>query len=77
MKIKVKYFASLKALLGRSEDSFNLTQNTTVADLWQQVSADRDLPDTIMTAVNLEYVTAEKILEEGDEVAFFPPVTGG
>lgn len=77
MKVKVKYFASLKDTIGRTEDSLELPEDTTVLALWQQVSAQQELSNSIMTAVNMEYVETHTRLNDGDEVAFFPPVTGG
>lgn len=78
MKVTVKYFASIKQAIGRNEDSLELADaSTTVQDVWQQVSTGQGLDDSIMTAVNMEYVDKDTQLKDGDEVAFFPPVTGG
>ena len=77
MDLKVRYFASLRDRMGRSEDRLNIDQNkVTVADLWTRVS-NTPLPETILVAVNMEYTDATHELKSGDEVAFFPPVTGG
>lgn len=35
------------------------------------------LPDNTLMAVNMDYVDADHPVNSGDEVAFFPPVTGG
>ena len=51
--------------------------STTVADIWARTSDGQSLPDNVLMAVNLEYVGADHPVEDGDEVAFFPPVTGG
>lgn len=77
MKVKVKYFASLKQHLGRSEEQMDLNNGMTVSELWQQISGDDQLPEKVMTAVNMEYVKSDTVLKQDDEVAFFPPVTGG
>ena len=77
MKIKVKYFASLKESIGRSEESLEISDNSTVLELWHQISQPLDVPGDIKMAVNMEYVNQDKQLQDGDEVAFFPPVTGG
>ncbi len=37
----------------------------------------KELPDNILSAINMEYVKADARVKDGDEVAFFPPVTGG
>lgn len=78
MKVNVRYFASLRDRMGRGEESVALTGNAaTVADLWRQVSGGKPLPDSTLISVNMEYTGAETALKDGDEVAFFPPVTGG
>lgn len=79
MSITVKYFASLREILGRSEDTLEIGQGKlTVAALWTQVAGkQKSLPDNVLTAINMEYVKPEAPIKDGDEVAFFPPVTGG
>ena len=77
MDIKVRYFASLRDRMGRSEERVSVDQDkVTVADLWNRISSD-PIPETILVAVNMEYTDASHELKAGDEVAFFPPVTGG
>ena len=77
MDIKVRYFASLRDRMGRSEEQVTVGgSKVTVADLWKEVS-DEPIPETILVAVNMEYTDASHELKAGDEVAFFPPVTGG
>lgn len=77
MDIKVRYFASLRDRMGRSEERVNVEKDkVTVADLWKKISSD-PIPETILVAVNMEYTDASHELKAGDEVAFFPPVTGG
>ncbi|MGZ8135861.1 MAG: molybdopterin converting factor subunit 1 [Methylococcaceae bacterium] len=77
MSIKVRYFASLKEGLGRSEDELIDAGLSTVRAIWNYANPEKPLPDNILAAVNMEYVDMDHIVEEGDEVAFFPPVTGG
>ena len=78
MNIHVLFFASLKEHLGTAETQLELSTPQTVATLWETLSAGKDaLPTQILFAVNHEYVHADYELKEGDEVAFFPPVTGG
>lgn len=77
MDIKVRYFASLRDRMGKSEDKISLKgDKVTVADVWSNLSSER-LPETILVAVNMEYTDSGHELKSGDEVAFFPPVTGG
>ena len=77
MSIKVRYFASLKENIGRSEDQLELTKPSTVSDIWLKANNGMPLPDSIFAAVNMDYVEFDYIVKDGDEVAFFPTVTGG
>lgn len=81
--IKIVFFAALREQLNCSELSINSQGITTVADVkkqlastdeqWQQVFAN----DSLLSAVNYDMVDDEQTVNAGDEVAFFPPVTGG
>ncbi|MFK5947834.1 MAG: MoaD/ThiS family protein [Methylococcales bacterium] len=77
MSIKVRYFASLKELLDRSEDKLELVGVISVRNVWLQLNPGVELPANILAAVNMEYVSLDSLVNKGDEVAFFPPVTGG
>ncbi len=77
MSIRVKYFAALREQLGRAEDAVPAPQARTVAEIWAQLSAGRPLPANTLVAINMEYARLDSAVREGDEVAFFPPVTGG
>lgn len=76
MTIEVKFFASLRERLGCSEAHLDITDAGTVAEVWQRCT-EQAMPANVLMAVNLEYVPAEHPVHDGDEVAFFPPVTGG
>lgn len=77
MPIQVRYFASLRERLGRSEDSLDAGAVETVADVWTSISGGQPYPQDILTAVNHEHASPTRAVKDGDEVAFFPPVTGG
>jgi len=76
MEIDVKFFASLRERMGRTSDKVTLEGEATVSDVWGQVSSE-PMPGNILVAVNKEYTDLSQVLKNGDEVAFFPPVTGG
>ena len=77
MSINVKYFASLKEKIGRSSDSLKVDTSLTALDVWRQATGDSELLTHVLIALNHEYVTSDAMVEDGDEIAFFPPVTGG
>ena len=77
MPITVKFFAGLREQHGAERELSMPAEATTVADVWGRASRGEALPDNVLMAVNLEYVAADHPVEDGDEVAFFPPVTGG
>ena len=87
MRVRVLVFGVLKDLLradsGKPEDSSNLDlpENAsvqTVLDHYRGLSANHHgLWSSIAVAVNRQYVTAEHLLSDGDEVALLPPVSGG
>ncbi len=82
--IKVLYFASLREQLGVSAEDIKLTASEiSVSDLlaklvsrgaeWQRLSSNKN----VRVAINQTLVAKDAIIKAGDEVAFFPPVTGG
>lgn len=83
--IKIVYFASIREQLGLADESIELPAGVTnVLELstWLQgergekwVNALGD-PSTLI-AVNQEMVSVDQLVHSGDEIAFFPPVTGG
>jgi len=83
--VKLLYFAWLRTRIGCAEEEVELPSDVrNVAALldWLRSrggrygEALRDL-SVIRVAVNQDYVRPEHPVREGDEVAIFPPVTGG
>lgn len=77
MTVQVKFFASLKEQLGCDGASVEIGEVATAADVWLQSSGGKPLPGNVLVAVNMEYTDPNCQVRDGDEVAFFPPVTGG
>lgn len=81
MRIRVLFFATLRDRTGLREETLDLAQGVTVADL-RDVVAERHpgaapaLPSAL-ASVNREFAFPEETLHDGDEVALFPPVSGG
>lgn len=85
MKVKVLFFANLREQLGTGGEDIELPAGVnTVAALraylikrgapWQGALAEGKL---LRTAVNQDMTKSAAAIKAGDEVAFFPPVTGG
>ncbi len=77
MSIQVKFFASLRERLNCSDKTLNAATVQTVQDVWQQSTGLTDILPNTLAARNMEYVEYDAPVVDGDEVAFFPPVTGG
>jgi molybdopterin converting factor subunit 1 len=79
--VTVRYFAILRDLLGRGEDRLSLDPGTTVGAVYPMVTGDdarlARLRRSMMVMVNHDYVGDDHILQDGDELAFIPPVSGG
>ena len=77
MTITVKFFASLRETLNRDTCTVNSSDATTAADVWRIATENHKFPGNTLIAINMDYANAEQSVSDGDEVAFFPPVTGG
>lgn len=81
MQVRVRLFATLRQQAGWKEKMIELPAETTIAGLVEQlVQSHPALPlagRTLYAAVNMEYARFDHVLVDGDEVAFFPPVSGG
>jgi len=77
MTIKVRFFASLAESVGRREADLDYADGLTAAAVWRQFNRGGSLPEGVLCAVNHAYCEVEAALADNDEVAYFPPVTGG
>jgi sulfur-carrier protein len=77
-RVQLRFFASLREQLGTGEERA-VQSGTTAGSLWESLA--RAHPAIARTrvriAVNERYVEPHHVLADGDEVAFFPPVSGG
>lgn len=83
MNITVRYFASIRELVGLGQERW-VTQAATVAELRQELVARGGAyaealggTRTLRAALDQDLCEGSTPLREGCEVAFFPPVTGG
>ena len=80
IQVKVKCFSQVKYALGKNELNLDLKTGTTSTGLDKLIrkKADGKLDGvSLRVAVNQKYVPEETVLDDGDEVAFIPPVQGG
>lgn len=80
---KILFFAELREKLNCSAIELELTQTSTIKEIiellilqhphWQSIFAQ----GSVLSAVNQTMVAPDSVVQPGDEVAFFPPVTGG
>jgi molybdopterin converting factor subunit 1 len=78
--VRVLLFAAYRDRLGASELDLELPVGSSVTFLIAYLREQRGaeaLPGSPAVAVNQEYAPLNTVLEEGDEVAFIPPVAGG
>jgi molybdopterin synthase sulfur carrier subunit len=78
MRVRLRFFASLRERLGRSVER-TVPDGASVGAIWRAVVAER--PDLgamkVRFAVDETYVAASHRVADGDEIAVFPPVSGG
>lgn len=79
MTVQVRFFASLRERMGIEDTQISLPAGATVTvtDVWRAVLGAAELPANTLVAINQDYATLDAPVRDGDEVAFFPPVTGG
>ena len=81
--IQVVFFASLREDLGKAGLSMHGEDVGSVADVITRLVTDQPAwsealrAANLLVAVNQEMVMPDHEVKDGDEVAFFPPVTGG
>lgn len=77
MQVQVRFFAALRERVGVPAVEVSVPKGATVAQVWSLAAQKEPLEDNILAAKNMQYVGFDSPVDEGDEIAFFPPVTGG
>lgn len=83
--MNIRYFAWLRAKVGTGSEEVSPPEEVcTVGDLMTWLAADRPgfaealaRSGAVRAAVNQDYADPDHPIKAGDEIAFFPPVTGG
>ncbi len=82
---KLLYFASLREALGCDHEQLSLSADIQTVDRLKDLLAARGEPWTtaftadaaLLVSVNQQMAQADSAISDDDEIAFFPPVTGG
>lgn len=83
--VKIYYFSWVRQLIGKSEEQYMLDAHIKniadlIADLQQRgdsyIRAFQHI-DSVKIAINQEFAYINDTIKDGDEIAFFPPITGG
>jgi molybdopterin converting factor subunit 1 len=81
VRVTVRLFARLRDIAGSAELVRDVAAGSTVRSVWSGLV--KDFPEfegyerSISTALNADYASMDWPIQEGDEVAFLPPVSGG
>jgi molybdopterin synthase sulfur carrier subunit len=80
MKVKIRYFGQFRDFTGKQEEVIETKEGITVKKIREQI---RDMypkigaKNEVLVAVNGSFGSLDQVILETDEVAFFPPVSGG
>lgn len=83
MIVRVLLFAAIREALGRESVDLTISEGATAEDVWRELlrlDPSGTLPTrrvNLAAAVNRKYTKFDVPLEDGDEVVFIPPVSGG
>jgi len=78
--MKILYFASLKENLNTSDEDLDFKSPVKISTIKKELIqkyGEHHFPKNILCSVNQEIASEDTLVNEADEVAFFPPVTGG
>ena len=80
MKLKVRYFGQFRDFTGKRDEMLDVEEGLTVMEIREHVRGMYSkiaAKEEVLVAVNGSFVSLDEIIKESDEVAFFPPVSGG
>jgi molybdopterin synthase catalytic subunit len=81
MHVKVLFFGMLKDLVGRAEEQIEVPEGARLSNIFEQYCRRfprlAEMAGSIVLARNQEFAGPEARIDEGDEIALLPPVSGG
>jgi molybdopterin converting factor subunit 1 len=81
MELEIRLFATLKDRAGQNRISTTLPESATVQHMLHKIAADypqlAEALNTSLVAINHAFASTETVIHDGDEIAIFPPVSGG
>lgn len=81
MQVRVLFFGALKDIVGRTEDIVEVSAGATLEDIFDHYAQENATlaasRSSLVFACNQEFSKPDMIVNENDEVAFLPPVSGG
>lgn len=82
MKVQVLFFGATAEAIGKREIEFSLVDNVNADEAFAAIlksfpSLQQNFQDSLLFAVNQEYLGGDKIVKNGDELAVFTAVSGG
>ena len=81
MRVTIRLFARLRDLAGSGELTREIPGPATVLTVWRSLTTEipslGEYERTLSVAINAEYSRMAAAVQDGDEVAFLPPVSGG
>jgi molybdopterin synthase catalytic subunit len=81
VQVKLLFFASIKDIVGSRELAIDVPSGSTVSDVLERLESRfprmRAYRPIVLTSVNEEYAPLQSVVSDGDELAIFPPVSGG
>jgi len=81
MRVTLRHFALIRETIGQKSEDREFDPGETIGELFDRIAADfprlAPLKRSVMMMANEAYVPADYALQDGDEIAFIPPVSGG
>ena len=81
MRVTVRVFARLRDIVGAAEMVREAPHGATIRGVWRDLATEypelASYERSISAALNAEYARMDRVIDDGDEVAFLPPVSGG